>query len=643
MTRYRFTRMSLGLALLLLMAAMPLRASTMGVSGGHDLDALWSRAQQRFDVSGNDAILLLESRHVTILHDGTVRTKTHRVVWIGTAMGIREQADLRIPYDTATSTLSVAALRTWRDGRWWPDAEKISGTAVVETLPFALATADDYTALRETMLLHDGVELPCIIETAYEIGEHGTAEGADGCWVFPQDNPAALVEFVLTVPGGTSPAVRSANGAPDPAVTTNADGSATYAWRMEDVRELGNPPVIDPASYAPSVSWSTWNGWDALDCEIASKVDDAATLSAALADTLAARLKNEPSQAAEARAIAGLVDEWTRFIHYDSRFWQFSPRPATRTWETAYGHAVDRAVLAIALFRAAGLAAEPVFRSAGSNGIDLDVPGLSRFDAMRVAVRADRFELFYDPGDGTLAGAARFTDGRTVWYPATGDAPLAQASSGKPEAGGRFELTMTIEPGEGGAWSGSGFLDADGLFSPYSGMAGLGREVLESLGKIAGSVLPNATVTGFNPEVFESHRVAASFELSLPAGERDDRGRIDLAMGDPAGGVMSLLPDDVHLYHERRTSPVYLPGALLERVTLRVKTAGREIAGLPEPRTVRNAIGEFVLTVSEDDGWVEIDRELRLAGGAVRPELWPFLRAILLEESDPQNGLILLK
>ena len=212
----------------------------MGVSHGHDLDELWASAQKNFDLKALDAVLLLESRHVTILDNGNLKTRFHRVVWIGTEVGIEDHADLRIPWNSATSTFTVLALRTWNDNRWWPHESEVSETAVVETLPFALAQADDYTSMRETMLLHDGVELPCIMETIYEIEEQGAAkDGADDIFVFPQDDPVVQVEYWLTVPGGVTPAYRSGKGAPEPETITGADQATTYTWKMENVDRLG--------------------------------------------------------------------------------------------------------------------------------------------------------------------------------------------------------------------------------------------------------------------------------------------------------------------------------------------------------------------------------------------------------------------
>ena len=87
-----------GLCVMVLALSFPvlLSAATMGNSQGYDLDALWAKAQKQYDLKAHDAILLLEGRHASILENGNLKTRVHRVVWIGTEMGIDHYADLRI-------------------------------------------------------------------------------------------------------------------------------------------------------------------------------------------------------------------------------------------------------------------------------------------------------------------------------------------------------------------------------------------------------------------------------------------------------------------------------------------------------------------------------------------------------------------
>jgi hypothetical protein len=629
----------LSAAALLMLSATPLFAASMGTSGGHDLDKLWTDAQRVFDTPHHDAIVLLESQHVTITSDGTKTTRVHRVVWISTARGIRDYADLRIPYNSATSTLSVVVLRTWRDDVWWPHESDVSETAVVETLPYAVALADDYTAMRETMLLHDGVEIPCIMETIYEIDERGAGTvGADGVWVFPQRDPAVLVELTLDVPADGPLMAHSWHGAPVRDLSRDAD-KRTYKWKMENVEPLGIPRIANPECYASYVSWSAWEKGDALGRKISSSFNEAAVVSDELAEALAKQIEHEPSLVSKARKIAAFINESTRSIHCDSDFWMFAPRPASRTWETAYGHGLDRAVLAAALFRQAGLEAEPVFHSASTCHPDSLLPGLSGYGSIMLSVRGNQFSATYDPDDGTLTIGPDAEYGHTFWEPGTNRSGWVLF----PGATIQYELILTLEPGEDSKWNGTGFLNADGWFCPYGEMTGLGDEALDLLKDVASSVLPGATVNGFNPEVFERDQVTVGFEMELDPFESDDLDRLSVHIGDPSGGIIDQLPSDVHLYDEGRGSPVVLPGAMTQRVVLRLKTGEREVVQLPEAVEIKNEVGSFTVTAQEKDGWLTVTRELSLNTATVRPEAWPDLRALLLDETDSGNRTILMK
>lgn len=632
-----------GLILLLSVFVTPAGATDMGSSEGYDLDDLWTRAQNTFDLSRQDAIVLLESRHVSFTPEAQV-TQVHRVVWIGTGAVVRTYADLRIPYNSASSDFTVLKLRTWRDGRWWPDPEEISPTAVVETLPFAVAQADDYTTMREIMLLHDGVELPCIMETAYEIREHNRAQRlGDGLWVFSQRDPAVLVELKISTSEGSAFVFESANGAPEPVITPESGGK-TYAWTMDNVEKLGVPLVADPAAYKPHVVWSTWLDWKtSLGRAIYSSFNEAAEAGDALADTVAQRIENAPSPVAAARVVAEYVKESTRDIHYDTRFWAFAPRPASRTWETAYGHALDRAVLAAALFRDAGLVAEPIYISRGRGAFSTKVPGLSRFEHMMLRVSGKDFDAIYDPEGGTFTEGKRPFWGRVVWKPFDGGSPAAEPEYGTSPSPSRIEVVLNVEPDGEKGWAGSGYLGTGGVFCPYDEMKGLDGESLDYVGRVAASLLSGADVGGCNPDDFSGDRVTVGFRFTAAAGEPDGMGRTRIELGNPVGGITSQLPRDVSLYHESRESPVFLPGVMTQRIRVRIGTGKREVVHLPEPRRLKNDVGSYTLEVTRENGWVTIDETVGLDSAIVSPEAWPQLRALLLEAQDTSGRTVLLK
>ncbi len=617
-------------------------ANVMGPSGGYDLDDLMAQAQERYDLAALDAILLLNSLEVSILPNGDRVTRTHQVVWIETEIGIEEYTDHRVPWNTANSTLNVTALRTWRDEQWWPREPAISPTAVVETMPFALDRTDDYTTMREAMLLHDGVELPCVVETAYFIVEKGTAaDGADGLYVFAHDDPVVRSRFSLTVPAGTTFHMRSANDAPQPEQSEGGGESDSYVWEMSFVERLGTPHLDDPATYAPVVEWSTWVDWKALGDKITSTLDGATLLTDALKDSVADRIEHEPNEAARARAVADFIDESTRSIRYSDEHWEYGPRTASRTYETAYGHRLDRAVLATALFREAGLDVRPAYHSLSRAGFDPVIPGLSRFGSMHLRLSGDDMQTTYDPGNGTLSDPPDI--GATLWYPGLEDRPTFFAERTLRKGSSTLELIITLDSEEDGHWSGSGYLDARGILCPHHAMVGLEREAIGTLSRLAESILDGANVESYNPSTFHRQRVTAGFAISVDKSEPDDQGRTAFAVGSPSGAVMDNLPGNVTLYMERRSSPVLLASPLTQRVQLRIKAGDHEVIRLPEAREVTNGVGSFAVTVEEDDDWITIERTLKLTATTIKPDEWPQLRALLLEETDAGNAAILLK
>ena len=625
--------------LICLSLAAPLMAASMGRSGGYDLDQLLERARQQYDLSTQDAIVLLEHRHIEMPAGGVIRTTVHRVVWVGSTRGVHDYADLRIPWNSATSSMTVKTLRTWRDDTWWPDATEVSSTAVVETLPFAVALADDYTAMRETMLLHDGVEVPCIMETAWTIEERTDGRGGfDGTFLFPQEDPALMSVLSITLPEGESLASESVNGAPDAAITKGTGGTITYTWSMDAVEPLGEPHISSPASYAPAVAWSTWSDWQTLGAAFVSAFDGAVQVQGTLADSLAARLEGSPGAMARARRVAALVNEWTRRIRYDTRFWTFSPRPAVRTYETAYGHDLDRAVLAAALFRLAGLGAEPLFYSEEYRGTGSEIPGISRFDRMMILVQADQHARF-DPSSGALTEYSLPPYATSVWRPAQN----WKAPQRVEPADGGYELHITLEPAGDSGWRGTGYLNTSGALCSYTEMVGLENEMQTRVETIAQSVLPGCTVDGCNPETLTPERAVIGFNFKIEKTEPDRFERTHLALGDPAGGINSNLPDDIHLYQENRTSPVVLPCTFNQTVTVRLKAGDRSIVSLPRAEEITNRTGRFTERVSREDGWITVERSLQLNRGVWDPASWPQMRELLLGNQRADGRTIVLE
>jgi hypothetical protein len=165
--------------------------------GQADIAKLLTAAVRQFDTTKEDAIVLSEGQSVTWLHDGRLSTTVHRIIWINSGVTIDDYGDIRIPYDQERCSFTPLAVRVWREGQWWPS----DSTGVVETLPFALDHAYDYTSLRDVMLLLNGLEAPCIAEIAYRIEDKlPHRKGADGLWLSASEDPGMECWFELALP-----------------------------------------------------------------------------------------------------------------------------------------------------------------------------------------------------------------------------------------------------------------------------------------------------------------------------------------------------------------------------------------------------------------------------------------------------------
>jgi hypothetical protein len=615
-------------------------SGTMGaVDGDVDVEALLAEARRHFDFARMDAVLLLDETRIDALPAGGLRTVIHRIVWIGTKLAVDTYADLRVPYRADRGTLSVQTLRTWRDGRWWPHPSDVSPTAVVETLPGALTQAYDYTGLRETMLLHDGVEIPCVVETRYTIERSGPPErGHDGLWIAAQDDPCLDAALSISVPAGQRLRYALRNGLAEP----EQPSAGMYVWRTGPVARLPRPLTAQPAERAPCVVWSTWASWSDLGRACAAEFGETTSLGPALADTLAAAIAREPDARGRAQAVADAVERWTRAVPYDEGFWFGEARPADRTWETAYGHALDRAVLAAGLFRAAGLEARPFYRARVRGAIDASVPARSWFDGVRLAARGTDpeapFQADYDPRAGQLHAGPVEAAGRVIWYPDDASTPPAAPPVPAPTS---FELILTLAPGADSTWTGSGYLRATGALAPYAEMVGVGREACDHLAAVA-AALNGATITDHNVAELAPDRVVAGFALEWKPEKADDQGRTRLELGDPAGGLMARMPSDVHLYNARRESPVILDQPLRQRVELRLKLGERKTAYVPEAAEQVTGAGRCAVTVERRGEWLHIVREIRIEATDLPAAQWPDLRELLLAETGPRNRTVLL-
>lgn len=612
---------------------------------------LLEKADKLFNLDNQDAVILSENRSEFWFTDGRLKTRIHRIVWINSKVGIGRYADLRVPYDAVIQSFTVSHLRTWRDGRWWESGE----TAIVETLPFALQKAYDYTNMREMMLLHDGIELPCILEVEYVIedtpiisppAERGGNKrgGHEGLYLFAKEDPALELSLNLGFPKGSKPQIYSSKGIKTNKVSSeDLPGMDIYTHKMENVTALHHPHTVDPAGYMPHVAWSSWNSWNYLGSDLKSSFKSGLKLNDALRDSLSNLLDGAWAMTEKARRIAEFVDRSTRYINYPVKYWQWDPRPAYQTYATAYGHRLDRAILAAALFQEAGFTVFPFFRGAGYGNINEEVATMARMDGISVWISASEgIEAYYDPVASEIHNGLSPIFGRTIWIPGSGDDPnIAWRGEGTQS---RFEMRLDISYNEEEKeWNGHGYYNVTHGFNSYDRMEGTGSQASDYLQKVVSGVIKDAEVTDYTPTTFNRFTLSVGFEFNAPLGEKDNYGRYNLTIGEPAGGIFEMLPDDIELFHEKRGSPIRTTGLMDQTVSIRLHTDGWELVYKPVDVEMKNQAGSLQVSTEEMDNTITVTRQLVSGKVNYASKDWADLRVLLLGDRNERHRMLLLK
>jgi hypothetical protein len=490
------------------------------------------------------------------------------------------------------------------------------------------------------MLLHDGVELPCVLETAYTIEDiEPYRAGADGLWVFARSSPALLSRLVLGHPAGTVALWGGLDRAPEPRRGRDeAAGLETLTFEMGPIGPVPQPPT--PTDAGPRVAWSTHIGWGSLGDVLLQRFDDAAVTNDELEARFDEHLEAARTEAEKADLAAEFVAQTTRAVEYETGWWP-APRDAARTWSTAYGDTLDRAVLAAALYRRAGLEATPAFYGRAPGEVDPRVAGLAWAEGLGLWIAGEGVEGWFDPRTAAWSYGMRPYQGYAVWRLGRDSQPLLLRGVRPPD---RISLRLDLgyDAGES-KWTGTAVLDNTGVFCPFDRMSGLGSEALVHLRQVAEEVLPGAEVGGYNPEKFNRYRVTVGFEIGVSSGEPDSRGRLRLEAAAPAAFTGLFERAAVRLHDETRESAVRLPKAIEARVELHLDPGSLKPVYLPAPHSIENVAGRFELESSAGENEITLIRTLALAKDDYAPEEWPDLRALLLAFGSQASRLLLLK
>ncbi len=628
-------------ALICLSFFVPAQSQT-SFSGKQDIAELMSLAEQNFDMANEDAVILFEGKKIYWTNDGRQIDFVHRIIWINTDYAIEDYGDHRIAYDSEHCDFNVVTVRTWMDNQWWETGE----TGIVPTTPDELEHAYDYANVQEMMLLHNGIELPCILEVAYYIEDKEPFRGGiDGIWTFAKSEPVVWSWFGYGVPEGTEPNVEAGRGAGSAEKEKDSEYDLdVYWWKAEMLDKTPVSHIQDPTLDRPYIIYSTWKDWVELGVKIMVDLDYASTFPNNLSSELDSILFDAISLVDSVNSITKYVDSKVRLIDYTNSFWKYSPRSAYRTYETAYGHYLDRTILISAFLRQAGLEAKPMYLTNFVGEYFVTIPTISFMQEMGLYIINDNHLLYYNPySNSFISGSSTFIN-NLAWAPDTPGKPaiLAYIDILIPKSG--FDLNLNSEFNkENGKITGAGIVHSTEAMSLYSKTCGAGNKAKSFLDKMISSTLADAKIINYNPIDYYHSNVQFSLNYEIEKPEQDDNGRISFTIGNPTGGIFDQLPGNIRLTDQTSEVNILLKNPVTETVSINLKLDDIDLVYKPESKSFTNDCGSFELTVAEDNNRLTIKRKISLAKDRYTPEDWDDLRQLLLAHGNKKYNTVIFK
>jgi len=625
--------------LICLCLVAPTTITQTSLSGEQDITELMTLARENFDLSGQDAVILFEGKKLYWLEDGRLIDFIHRIIWINSDYAIDLYGDHRIPYDSKHRDFHVATIRTWMDNQWWETGE----TGIIETTPYALEKAYDYTTIREVMLLHNGIELPCILEVAYYIEDKEPfRKGVDGLWTFAKQEPVVRSWFGFGVPQGTEPQIRISESIAKPDIENDERYNLdVYRWKTELLDRTPQQRSENFAIDVPYIAYSTWNDWQELGLHITNQIKGAIELDNSMKKSLDSLLVDTQTDIEQTGLISDFIKTKVRSINYDNRFWSILPRNAIKTFNTAYGHNLDRTILAMSLLQSSGFKVEPIF-IANYYGTDfIHLPTISTMQNPGLLISKNDLKGYYNPYEGSIEPGTSVFNNRLSWIPGHDDNPVMRVETSE-FSGISIKIDLEYNK-EDKKLEGNGVIYANNEFCPYNKMVGAGDETRSYLNRLVSSIIDNSKIENFNPLIFNEKEIKFAFEFETTKMEADSLDRFHLELGIPTGTIVDLIPNGIELYHQSNEMVINFPGKLKQNIELKLNLDDIEIIYSPDNRSVTNDCGDYSLEVSKDEDRLILSDELVTSKSNYKSTNWSNLRKLLLAETNEHNNTVIFK
>ena len=571
------------------------------------------------DYPDADVLVLSELKSFKLLPDGRVEQRVRLVEKVLNYEGFDAAGDPKITFDSKRQELVISKCRTYsEDGR----IVDTKANGFNEMTPFALEKAPDYTDIRQMVVTHLGIDVNSVIETEYTIKDKiAWRRFLEGVEHLRGGDPAILREVEVSIPKGTTLKYSVLNGEGEPAIRDEG-ASVVYrwTWKNQPLERLADTSPLEQA-LAPALVFSTCPNWAGQIASLAPVVEKAVTsTSPAMEAKVTEILKGASGDFERVQRVHNYVVSAFRGIEWPLADFDYSPRPASVTFDSGYGSSLDKGVLLLALLRKAGFNVTlGVLGQKQERGSD--VPCISRLDISVVRVEMGQNFLMLDPLSKLSEKSRRDFVGLEVL-------PLSSSFSGTHQlspydAKDLCSVSADIKVSEDLSWEGQASFLLEGWYSPYFKLQGSEESQKEFVGKLLSSVVEGAETSSWSIVKMSPESVSFKVNFKVKAPKASPGPKVS-KIGLPEVSALNVLTG---LYRSQRDIPLLFPCPGKETMDIKVTIPEKAKPKLmPKDFAIDGAAGRAKQNSEFKEGVFSLSSDIDLKGGILATKDYQALR-----------------
>ncbi|GBE28004.1 transglutaminase-like superfamily protein [bacterium BMS3Bbin03] len=352
-----------------------------------EVQGLIENAPNAADYPQASAVILLHQKILTVHEDGSSTLDEHLLIKILKHRGKQKYGDQKRKYNAETDSIQVLRAVTYKFGGKVIAVEK---KAINDITPLELTGASVYANVLEKVISFPALAPNVVMELKLRTVSKAPKEKSDrhywGLVGFQTDDPILRKEFVLIVPKTMDATYAFLHKNVEPEETTFAD-RLVYNWRVEKSPQIISEPDMPPfEEIIPLLAFSSQKKWENVGAWLKGKFYKHITQGDSIRAQAQELTKAAKNRSEKIRNTFLFVAQKIRNVYLKLGLAGYEPHDADSVLANRYGDWRDKAVLLVALLKAAGIESYPAFVQTQPQKLIASVPMPKQFNAVYVAV-----------------------------------------------------------------------------------------------------------------------------------------------------------------------------------------------------------------------------------------------------------------